>query len=270
MTTNIHPTACVHPGARFGANVQIGPFACIEDRVGIGDETIIGPHVTIFKYTTLGARCNVHSGAVIGDTPQDLAFKNVESYVSVGSGCVIREGVTIHRGTAANSTTQIGNDCYLMAFSHCAHNVKLGNNVIMANGSLLAGYVEVGDRAFISGNCAVHQFVRLGRLSILGGVCWLSKDVPPFCMARPVAYNRIGGLNVVGMRRAGMPPEARRQVKEAFDILYRSDLNTTQALEKIKATFTDGPALEISAFIESSKRGICRFVPSGPGEEEAD
>lgn len=259
----IHPTAIVDPDARLGANVAIGPFSYIEKDVVIGDETSVGPHITILQHTTVGKKCRIHSGAVLGDVPQDLAFPNEESYLDIGSDCIIREGVTIHRGTKPQTTTIIGNGCYLMGFSHFAHNVKLGNGVIVANGTLCGGYVEIGERAFVSGNCGIHQFVRIGRLAMVGAVCMLSKDVPPFCTAAPAAFSRVAGVNVVGMRRAGMDSSDREDVKRAFAILYRSGLNVTQALEKIRASFDSGPALDICSFVETSKRGICAFVSAG-------
>jgi UDP-N-acetylglucosamine acyltransferase len=148
----------------------------------------------------------------------------------------------------------------LMAYAHCAHNVKLGHSVIVANGALLGGYVEVGAQAFVSGNVIIHQFTRVGRLAMVGGGSGLSKDVPPFCTVRPVALNRVAGLNVVGMRRAGLAAEERAAIKRAFTILYRSGLNTTQARLQIQARFQEGPALEFCDFIDTSQRGICAFA----------
>jgi UDP-N-acetylglucosamine acyltransferase len=253
----IHGTAVIDPGAKLGKDVSVGPFAYIERDVQIGDGCVIGPHVCILRYTTLGEKCRVHAGAVLGDVPQDLAFQSVESFVRIGANCLIREGVTIHRGTKAGTVTEVGDGCFLMANSHLAHNVKLGKGVILANGALLGGYVEVGDRAFISGNCLLHQFTRVGRLVIIGGGGGASKDVPPFCMVPPLRSNRVAGLNVIGLRRAGFNPEQRSQIKEAFKILYRSGLSTGEAVAKIEATFKTGPALEFCEFVKSSKRGIC-------------
>lgn len=237
--------------------MRIGPFCHIGPAVRIGAGCVLGDRVSLMGELELGPGCRVHAGAVLGDVPQDLSFKGAQSGVRIGARCVIREGVTIHRGTKEETLTEIGEECFLMAFSHCAHNVKLGRKVILANGVLLGGYVEVGDGAFLSGNCAVHQFAKIGRLAMLGGCCGISKDVPPFCMTRTVGCNEVVGLNVVGMRRAGMNPEERRQVKEAFRILYRSGLNVTQAVNEIRGTFQSGPALEFCDFVASSERGIC-------------
>jgi UDP-N-acetylglucosamine acyltransferase len=212
--------------------------------------------VTILKHTSLGPGCEVHAGAVLGDVPQDLAFDGCRSFLKVGARCVIREGVTLHRGTKPDTATEIGDQCFLMAFSHCAHNVNLGRGVIMANGALLGGYVEVGAGAFISGNCLVHQFVRIGRLVMLGGGCAASKDVPPFCLLEPCKTNSMRGLNVVGMRRSGLTSEERKDIKRAFKLIYRSGYSPKQAAAKIREEFTSGPALEFCDFIEASERGL--------------
>lgn len=265
---SIHLTAVVDPGAVIGANVSIGPFAFIDRDTQIGDGCVIGPHSVILRFTTLGRNCRVHACAVLGDLPQDLAFKNEPSYVKIGANCIFREGVTIHRGTKPGTSTVVGDNCFLMANSHLAHNVQLGNGVIVANGALLAGYVEVGERAFISGNAVIHQFVRIGRLAMLSGCSGIGKDVPPFCTTVGICRNRIAGLNVVGLRRAGIGPEERRAIRAAIKVLYRSGLNVSQALERIKKEFTQPVVQEICAFIEASKRGICTMHQEA--EEEVD
>ena len=263
---SIHPTAVVDPAAVIGDHVTIGPFAFIDRDTQLGDDCVIGPHSVILRYTSLGRGCRVHACAVLGDLPQDLAFKDEPSYVKIGEHCVLREGVTIHRGTKADTSTVLGDNCFLMANSHLGHNVRLGDGVIIANGALLAGYVEVGERAFISGNVVIHQFVRIGRLSMLSGCSGIGKDVPPFCTTVGVCRNRIAGLNVVGLRRAGIGPEERQAIRRAFKILYRSGLNVSQALERIQKEFTQPAVQEFCAFIEASKRGICGISAEGEGE----
>lgn len=256
--TTIHPTAVVHSGAEIGKDVTIGPYAVIDDKVRIGAGTVIGPHVTLFRFTTIGEKCVLHANAVLGDWPQDVAFKpEDESYLRIGSNCRIREGVTMHRGTKPGTATEVGDGCFLMVNSHLGHNVKLGACVIIANGALLAGYAEVGDGAFLSGNCLIHQFTRIGRLAMLAGGTAITKDVPPFCKTSGGAGNTVVGLNVIGLRRAGMSPEDRLAIKRAFTILYRSKLNVSQAVERLKQ---DSSALvrEFTEFIEASKRGVCR------------
>jgi UDP-N-acetylglucosamine acyltransferase len=265
---SIHPTAVVDPGAVIGANVVVGPFAFIDRETQIGDGCIIGPHSVILRYTSLGQKCRVHACAVLGDLPQDLAFKDEPSYVKIGASCVLREGVTIHRGTKPGTSTVVGDNCFLMANSHLAHNVQLGNGVIIANGALLAGYVEVGERAFISGNAVIHQFVRIGRLAMLSGGSGIGKDVPPFCTTIGICRNRIAGLNVVGLRRAGIAPDERQAIRSAFKVLYRSGLNVSQALERIKSEYAQPAVQEVRAFVEASKRGICTM--HGEADEESE
>lgn len=262
----IHPTALIAPGASLGERVEIGPYAVIASGTVIGPGTRIGPHAVIHPHTTLGANCSVHAHAVLGDNPQDFAFDPAtRSHVVIGEGVTLREHVTIHRGTKPDTATEVGDGCFLMAGAHLAHNVKLGRRVIMANNALLAGYVEVGDNAFISGGAVVHQFTRIGRLALLSGNSGIGKDVPPFCVCAGVERNSVAGLNIVGLRRAGIGPEHRKQIKRAFDLLYRSALNFRDVPAAIRAEIPDGPALEIADFIATSKRGIC---PLGAGDEE--
>jgi len=269
-TAMIHETAIIDPRAALGSNVRVGPYTCIGADVCIGDSCSIGPHVTILPYTTMGDECDVHAGAVLGDVPQDLGFEPCRSEVRIGARCKIREGVTVHRGTKPDTATEVGDECFLMAFSHVAHNVRLGRRVIVVNGALLAGYVQVGDAAFISGNCAVHQFVRIGRLAMLGGNCGVSKDVPPFCTVHPVDLNVVVGLNVVGLRRGGLTPDERREIRKAYGILYGAGLNVSEACLRMRSTFGAGPALELCAFVEESKRGICGARRRGTSDAGGD
>ena len=252
----IHPTAVVESGAEVAADCQVGPLTYIAAGAKIAAGCVIGPHVTIFGCTRLGAGCKVHAGAVLGDLPQDLAYEDVDSWVEIGADCVIREGVTIHRGTEEGTVTRTGKGCLLMANSHMAHNVTLGDRVILANGVLLAGHARVDDGAFISGNTVVHQFIRIGRLSMLGAAGALTQDVLPFSMTTTSARNSVAGLNVVGMRRAGLEPAERAEVKRLHRLIYRSGLNMQQALA---AMDEDGGALadEMAAFIRGAKKGVC-------------
>jgi UDP-N-acetylglucosamine acyltransferase len=252
----IHPTAVVDPGADVAADCQVGPLTYIEAGARIGAGCVIGPHVTIFGCTTLGDRCKVHAGAVLGDLPQDLGYRGGDSCVEVGADCVIREGVTIHRGTEAGTVTRTGAHCLLMANSHVAHNVVLGDRVILANGALLGGHVRVDDDAFISGNTAVHQFIRIGRVAMLGAGSALTQDVLPFSMTTTCARNSMAGLNVVGMRRAGLSPAERGEVKRLHKLIFRSGLNMQQALAVMDE---EGQALasEMAAFIRGAKKGVC-------------
>jgi UDP-N-acetylglucosamine acyltransferase len=252
-------TAIIHPSARIGCGVEVGPYAVIEADVEIGDNCVIGPHALIHSYTKLGSGCRIHANAVLGDTPQDTSFKECRSFVEIGKNCVLREGVTIHRGTEKDSKTLVGDNCFLMGYSHIAHNCIVGNRVIMANGALLAGRVELGDGVFMSGNASVHQFVKIGSLAMLSGSSGATKDVPPFCTLHGFALNQVSGLNVIGMRRAGMPPEDRKAVKRVFRKIYTSGLNVSQALSELAGEELPAPAAEFVDFVKNSKRGICRF-----------
>lgn len=253
----IHPSAVIGDQVRLAESVSVGAFCVIEDGVEIGAGTVIGPHVTIFSGVSIGRECRLHAGVVLGDVAQDRRATEGWSGVRIGDGCILREGVTIHRGTGEGSVTEIGAQCMLMANAHCAHNVRLGEGVILANGVLLAGYAEVGDYAFLSGNSVVHQFARIGRRAMVGGLSALSQDLPPFMTSRPSALNDVAGTNVVGMRRAGMSAEERRAVARAHRLLYRMGLTRKQAVSAIQAEFASGPAREIADFVHSSTRGVC-------------
>ncbi len=266
--SNIHPTAVIQPGARIGADVKIGPFVFVEAPAVIGDGCVLDSHAAVVGHTTLGDGCHLHTGAVVGGEPQDLGYKGEVSYVRIGKRCTIREYVTIHRGTKPDTVTEVGDDCFLMALVHLAHNVKLGNRVIIANGTMLGGYVEIGDRAFISGSVTVHQFVKIGRLAMVGGAAGLSKDVPPFCLVQSMGRNIVAGLNVVGMRRGGITPDERKAIKDAFRTLYQGGMNVHQALEVLRGLFTSGPAAEFASFIEQAHRGICRFAASPEADQD--
>lgn len=253
----IHGTAVIEDGAVLGEGVSVGPFSYIQEGAAVGGGCRIGPQVTILKHTTIGEQCEIHAGAVLGGIPQDLSFQECDSFVRIGARCRIREGVTVHRGTKPGTATTIGDDCFLMAFSHFAHNMTVGNGVIVCNAVLFAGYVEIDDRVFVSGGSLVHQFVKIGRLAMLSGAAMVGKDVPPFCMLQHAQLNTIAGLNTVGLKRAGFSPEERSQIKQAFSLLFRSGLNVTQAVERIRAEIPAGPAHEFCTFVDRSTRGIC-------------
>lgn len=268
----IHPSAVIHPDAQLGADVSVGPFAVIEGAAQIGDRCEIQAHAIIGAHVEMGADNVIGYGAIIGGDPQDFAFNpSVHSRVKIGTGNKIREYSTIHRGTHDDTSTVVGDHCFLMAGAHLAHNVVLGNNVILANNALLGGHVHIGDRVFVGGGCVFHQFVRVGRLAICQGLSAFSKDVPPFTTA--AERNGIAGLNVVGLRRAGFNPAQRSAIKRAFALLYRSGLNTTQALAAAREAADLGPeGQEFFQFVASAKkRGICDFLArrGGDGADEA-
>lgn len=253
--TRIHPTAIIDPRAELDASVEVGPYAIIEAGVAIGPHTVIGPHVWIRSGTTIGAHNHIHYGAIIGHWPQDLAFTGAESFVRIGDDNQIREYATIHRGTKPGTATVIGHRCFFMAVAHVAHNCQVGDGVIIANNTALGGYVTVEDQALLSAQCVVHQFTRIGRLAMLSGMTGVGKDVPPYCLA--AMRNHVVGLNVVGLRRAGISPTARAELKVAFRLLYLEGLNLASAVTQIEQQATSSEVKHLVAFVKASKRGLC-------------
>lgn len=249
--------AIVKSNAKIGRNVEISPYAIIEDDVTIGEKTKIGPYVVIKKGTTIGKHCKIDIGVVIGNDPQIIGWKDVKSYVVIGDNNIIREYATIHRSSFENKMTQIGDNNFIMANVHIAHDCKIGDNVTITNFTGLTGHVEVEDRAVISGLVAIHQFVRVGRLSMIGGGAKVTQDVPPYFMADGHPASCVG-INTVGLQRAGISSKIRQDIKNAFRLLYRSHLNVSQALLKIEEEISSSPEIEhLIAFIKNSKRGIC-------------
>ena len=253
----IHPTAIVDPKARLGEEVEIGAFVCIGGEVEIGARTVVESHGVIEGAVRLGADNQIGPGAIIGGLPQDLSFKiGTRSSVEIGDGNVLREHVTIHRGTAEGSATRVGDNNFLMAGAHLGHNCEIGDKVIIANNCLLGGYVTVDDGAFLGGGCVFHQFVRVGRLVITQGVSGFGKDIPSYVAAAGI--NRVVGLNVVGLRRAGFDPADRAEIKAAFRLLYESGLNVGQALARAREKNWREPAQAFFDFVAAAKRrGIC-------------
>ncbi len=257
--TTIHPTAIVHPHAKLASDVIIGPHAVVEENVSVGEGNRVLGGAVLTGWTEIGKNNVIHMGAVVGHEPQDLGWKGGRSYTKIGDGNVIREYATIHRGTKEDTSTVVGNNNFLMALSHVAHNCQIGNNVILANGGLLAGYTVVEDKAFISGNVVVHQFTRLGMLSMMSGGGATSKDVPPFMIV--AGRSEVFGVNLVGMRRSGFSRDAIRQIKEAYLILFKSGLATKNAIEKLESGAAGPVGKELRYlidFIQNSKTGICR------------
>lgn len=265
-----HSTAVIHPAAELGADVIVGPYAVIEGAARIGDRCEIQAHAVIGAQVTMGSDNVVGYGAIIGGDPQDFAFRReIGSTVRIGSGNRIREYCTIHRGTDEGSSTVVGDGCFLMAGAHLAHNVALGDEVILANNVLLGGHVQVADRVFIGGGCVFHQFVRVGRLAICQGLSAFSKDVPPFTTA--AERNGVVGLNVVGLRRAGFSTSQRADVKEAFALLYRRGMNTSQALAAVQELNLSAEAREFFDFVAGAKRrGLCAFLGTRSGDSEGE
>jgi UDP-N-acetylglucosamine acyltransferase len=261
---SVHPTALVGARARLGEGVTLGPYAMVEDDAVVGDRSEILAHVVIKRFTTLGSDNIVHEGAVLGGEPQDLSFTGADTGLVIGNGNRIREGVTIHRSTRPGSPTVVGSSCFLMANAHVAHDDRIGDRVVMANNVALAGHVEVGDSAFLGGGAGVHQFCRVGRLAMVGGHAKVVQDCLPFVITDG-APARARGLNVVGLRRAGLRPAQLRALKEGYRLLLRSSLPLATALERM-AAIGDPLVDEMAVFVRSSKRGFAHAGPSDGDE----
>ena len=252
----------IHPKAKIGKNVSIGPFSYISENVEIGDGTKIGANVVIFDYVKLGANCQVFPGAVIGAEPQDLKFKGEVSWVEVGDNTILRECVTVNRGTEASGKqkTVIGKDCLIMSYSHIAHDCRIGNSVVMSSYSGLAGETDIDDFAILGGKTGTHQFSRIGAHVMTMGGSLVGKDIPPYIIVghQPLSF---GGVNRIGLRRRGFSNETIEEISAIYKIVYQANCNTTDACKKIEEEFA--PSVErdhILDFIRSSKRGIVRRV----------
>jgi UDP-N-acetylglucosamine acyltransferase len=256
---NIHPAAIISPDAQLEEGVEIGPYAIIGSDVKIGKNTIIGPHAVIDNFTHIGEGCHIFQFCSIGAPPQDLKFSGEKTRVVIGNNNTIREFVTIHRSTTADiGVTQIGDNNMIMAYCHVAHNCKLGSHIVMANAATLAGHIHVEDFAIVGGLTAVHQFSRIGAHSIIGGASAVPKDIPPYMMA---SGNRVKlyGLNLIGLKRRKFSENTIKALKEAYRIIFRSDILLETALKKVEAEVEDCPEVRhIVNFIRESKRGVCR------------
>jgi UDP-N-acetylglucosamine acyltransferase len=253
----IHPTAIVYSTAKIDPSVEIGPYCVISNNAVLGPHNILMSHVVIEGDAIIGESNSFGHGAIIGGPPQDLNAKLLKpSRVEIGNQNTIREYCTIHRGSVDDSVTKIGDKNFLMVGAHVGHNCVIGNNVIIANNCLLGGYVCVDDGAFLGGGCVFHQFMHVGRLVIAQGGSAFSKDIPPFLIA--AERNCVFGLNVIGLRRAGVSAQDRDEIKTAFKLLYTSGLNISQALDQA-ALIQFGPlAREFFDFVAGAKqRGIC-------------
>ncbi len=262
MTVRIHPTARIHSSAivsedaRLAEDVEIGPFAIVGEDCELGPGCVIGPRATIERNTRLGRNVKVGTGSVIGGDPQDLKFQGEYTVVEIGDDTVVREYSTINRGTSHSGRTTVGRGSFIMSYVHIAHDCHIGDGVILGNAVQLAGHITVEDRAIVSGLSAAHQFVRIGRHAFVGGCSRVAKDVPPYLKAvgNPV---KLYGLNSVGLQRSGFPEETVRELKRAYRVIFRSDLNVSRALERAREELS--PLSEVQhflEFIEASERGI--------------
>lgn len=256
MSARIHPTAVVHPDAKLADDVEVGAWAYIGPNCTVGAGSVIGMRATLEEHVHLAARVNVGIGSVLGGRPQDLKFKGEVTTVEIGEGTTIREYVTINRGTSESYKTTVGKGCFLMSYVHLAHDCHLGDGVIISNGTQLAGHVKIDDRAILSGLCAVHQFGKIGRHAFVGGMSRVAKDIPPYVKAvgNPV---KLYGLNTVGLQRSGFSEPVVAELKKAYRLFFRSDVNITQAIERAATDLQPFPEVQaFVAFVEASGRGI--------------
>jgi len=254
----IHPTAVVDKGASLGADVEIGAYSVVGPNVAICDKVRIMPHVIIEGWTTVGSCSTVFPFASIGTQTQDLKYAGGKTVVQIGERTTLREYVTVNSSTIEGNVTRVGNDCHILGYCHIAHECSIGDGVIMSNCTQLAGHVTVEDNVGFGGMVGVHQFVRIGRMSFVGGFTRIAQDVPPFLLVEgnpAVAH----GVNSVGLRRRNVDAQSRETLKDAYRILYRENLSTAQALEKIRLELKPCADLEhLIRFIEASERGIIK------------
>ena len=248
----------IHENAKLGKNVEIGRFTYIDENVEIGDNTIIYPNVTILKGARIGKNCKIHPGAVIGGDPQDISYKGEDTFAIIGDNVTIREYVTVHKGTIRSGKTTVGDNCYLMAYVHIAHDCSLGESCFFANGVNLGGHVIVDDFVTIGGLVPVHQFVHIGKQVMIGGGSLVRKDVPPYIKAarEPISYV---GVNSIGLRRRDFSNQEIEQIRDIYRILYVNHVNISKAVKIIEETSPESKyKKEILGFIKNTDRGLIR------------
>ena len=255
----IHATAIIDSKAKIGSNVTIGPYSIIKENVIIGSGTIIGPHVVIDSYTEIGSDCHIFQYASIGAEPQALKFEGEETWVKIGRGTVVREFVTINRGTGfGGGITEVGEENFIMAYAHVAHDCKTGRNVVLANVATLAGHITIGDYATIGGLAAIHQFVKIGDYAYISGKAAITKDIPPYVIASGDRA-KLYGLNKIGLKRHGFSEETLGILKKAYQMTFRQGFPLKEAIEKVLVEVEPIPeVVRFIDFIKSSERGITR------------
>lgn len=254
---NIHPTAIISKKAKIDKGVKIGPYSIIGDNVTIGKGTEINAYCQIDGNTAIGEHCRIFNGAVVGSIPQDLKFKGENSFLQIGDDNIIREYVTINLGTGEGGKTVIGSRNLIMAYSHIAHDCRVGNDCVIANCGTLAGHVVIDDKAVIGGLAAVHQFCHVGELSIIGGCSKVVQDIPPYstCDGHPA---KVYGLNSIGLKRAGVDSQVILQLKKAYKILFFSGYLLSNAISQVKKEIPGSEYLsDLIDFVAASKRGVC-------------
>ena len=255
----IHPTAIVDPKAELDSNVEIGPYSIIKANASIGSGTVIGSHTSIDSYVDIGPNCQIFSYASIGTVPQAIKFKGEKTYLKIGRNTIIREFATLNRGTEfGGGVTEVGENNFLMAYTHVAHDCKIGKGVILSNNATLAGHITLGDYVIVGGLTAIHQFVRVGDYAYIGGMSAVVKDIPPYLLA---AGDRatLHGLNKVGLQRHGFSQNTISNLKKAYRIIFRIGLTVNEAVERVLAEVENiAEVLSLVNFIKATQRGITR------------
>ncbi len=258
----IHPTAIIDGSAILASDVQVGPYAIIGKHVTIGKGTSVGAHTVIGDWTEIGENNQIFHQASVGAPPQDLKYRGEECWTRIGDNNMIREFATIHRGTVTgHAETIIGNNNMFMSYSHVAHDCRIGNGVVMANVATLAGHVTIEDNVILGGLVAVHQFTSIGMNAMIGGGTMVSLDILPYTIATSARRRdtKLRGLNLIGLKRRGFSVETINKMKKAYKTLFMAGLKLPDALARIKTEITGCPEVDyLVAFIENSKRGICR------------
>jgi UDP-N-acetylglucosamine acyltransferase len=256
VSSRVHATALVSPKAELGDDVEVGAFAVVGDDCVVADNCVIAARATLDRNVILAQGVKVGIGSVLGGDPQDLKYRGEVTTVEIGENTTIREYATINRGTAQSMRTSVGRNSFIMSYVHLAHDCHVGDGVILSNGVQLAGHVTVEDRAIISGLCAAHQFVKVGKYSFVGGMSRIAKDVPPFIKAvgNPI---KLYGLNTVGLQRNNFPEPVIRELKRAYRLFFRSELNVSQAKARAESELELFPEVrDFLRFLDNTERGV--------------
>src|SRR5438552_2089262 len=254
MGTTVHATSEVHPGARIGEGAVIGPYCIIREDVEIGDETHLHSHVVVESGSRIGQRCEIWSGAVVGGAPQDHKYRGERTYVIIGDNNMVRECVTLHRAVGEGKATLIGNENWFMAYAHVGHNCEIGTGNTISSYVGLSGHVSIEDNVVLGGMVGVHQYSRIGKLAMVGGMSKVNQDIPPFMLADGMPA-RVLELNRIGLKRQGVSPNVRSALRQAYKLIYRSNLNRSEALERIEEELEPSPELE---YLMDFMHGIAR------------
>lgn len=268
--SKIDPAAIIEAGARIGKDVTIEPYAIVKANVILEDRVVIKSNAYIDGFTTIGEGTTVYPGACIGTKPQDLKYRGEKTFVKIGKNCDIREFSTINSSCQENSVVHIGDNCLIMAYCHVAHNCSVGNRVIMSNNATLAGHVTVEDFAIIGGMTPIHQFTRIGRYAMVGGMSRITHDIPPYTIGAGIPF-KFGGLNIIGLKRHGIPLKTRQELAKAFKLVYRSGLRLDEALRIIENEVEPLPEVQHwIQFCRTTKRGLIGLAGSEENLETVD